>query len=90
MFQVIASRYEQGIVCSPPIKPSEIGGQVLGDLVLATAILDRLLHHSHILSIRGDGYCLREKSLQSLRTFRLFHGATYPLKKRKRKFVAEV
>jgi hypothetical protein len=29
--------------------------------VVATAILDRLLHHSHVITIRGDGYRLREK-----------------------------
>ncbi len=36
-------------------------GEVLGDEVVATAILDRLLHHSHILNIRGESYRLRKK-----------------------------
>jgi DNA replication protein DnaC len=35
-------------------------GTVFGDSVVTTAILDRLLHHSHVLTIRGDGYRLRE------------------------------
>ncbi len=35
-------------------------GEVFGDQVVATAILDRLLHHSHVLTIRGDSYRLRE------------------------------
>ncbi len=35
-------------------------GTVFGDPV-ATAILDRLLHHSHVVTIRGDNYRLREK-----------------------------
>jgi DNA replication protein DnaC len=39
---------------------SEWGG-VFGDAVVATAILDRLLHHSHVLTIRGDSYRLRAK-----------------------------
>jgi DNA replication protein DnaC len=34
---------------------------VFGDVVVATAILDRLLHHSHVITIRGDSYRLREK-----------------------------
>jgi DNA replication protein DnaC len=34
---------------------------VFGDAVVATAILDRLLHHSHVLTIRGDSYRLRTK-----------------------------
>jgi DNA replication protein DnaC len=36
-------------------------GTVFGDAVVATAILDRLLHHSHVITIRGDSYRLREK-----------------------------
>jgi DNA replication protein DnaC len=34
---------------------------MIGDPVVATAILDRLLHHSHVVTIRGDSYRLREK-----------------------------
>ena len=34
---------------------------VFGDPVVATAILDRLLHHSQVVTIRGDSYRLREK-----------------------------
>lgn len=34
---------------------------MFGDPVVATAILDRLLHHSHVLTIRGDSYRLRAK-----------------------------
>ena len=36
-------------------------GEVFGDAVVATAILDRLLHHSHVLTIKGESYRLREK-----------------------------
>jgi DNA replication protein DnaC len=36
-------------------------GTVFGDPVVATAILDRLLHHSHVITIRGDSYRLKEK-----------------------------
>jgi len=39
---------------------------VLNDQVVATAILDRLLHHSHVLTIRGDSYRLREKRRSGL------------------------
>ena len=41
-------------------------GSVFGDPVVATAILDRLLHHSHVLTIRGDSYRLREKRRSGL------------------------
>jgi hypothetical protein len=35
-------------------------GTVFGDAVVATAILDRLLHLGHVITIRGDSYRLRE------------------------------
>lgn len=41
-------------------------GTVFGDPVVATAILDRLLHHSHVVIIRGDSYRLREKRRSGL------------------------
>ena len=37
-----------------------------GDEVLATAILDRLLHHSHVVTIRGESYELRKKRRSGL------------------------
>ena len=41
-------------------------GEVFGDRIIATAILDRLLHHSHVLNIRGESYRLREKKQAGL------------------------
>jgi IstB-like ATP binding protein len=41
-------------------------GTMFGDEVLATAILDRLLHHSHTLMITGESYRLREKRRSGL------------------------
>ncbi|KIC75989.1 hypothetical protein DB41_GR00010, partial [Neochlamydia sp. TUME1] len=41
-------------------------GTVFGDSVVATAILDRLLHHSQVITIRGESYRLREKMRSGL------------------------
>ena len=41
-------------------------GAVFSDPVVATAILDRLLHHSSVITIRGDSYRLREKRRSGL------------------------
>jgi DNA replication protein DnaC len=41
-------------------------GTVFGDAIVATAILDRLLHHSQIITIRGDSYRLRTKRRSGL------------------------
>ena len=43
--------------------------------VVATAILDRLLHHSHVLTIRGDSYRLREKRRSGLTQIQCRHMA---------------
>ncbi|MCR4427550.1 MAG: ATP-binding protein [Firmicutes bacterium] len=41
-------------------------GEVLGNAVIATAILDRLPHHSHAVDIRGQSYRLRERRCAGL------------------------
>ena len=43
-------------------------GEVFGDRVIATAILDRLLHHSTIVNIKGESYRLKEKRKAGLLT----------------------
>ena len=42
-------------------RASAFWGETLGDTVPASAILDRLLHHSHLLSVGGEDYLQREK-----------------------------
>jgi len=54
-------RYERGSMLVTSNRSVSEWGTVLNDQVVATAILDRLLHHSHVLTIRGDSYRLREK-----------------------------
>lgn len=60
-FQLVARRYERGSVLLTSNRSVGEWGDVFGDSVVATAILDRLLHHSHVLTIRGESYRLREK-----------------------------
>jgi DNA replication protein DnaC len=65
-FQLVARRYERG---SMLITTNQLIGQwgtVFGDDVLAAAILDRLLHHSHTLLIQGESYRLRQKKKAGL------------------------
>ena len=65
-FTLISARYERGSVVLTSNKGFGEWGEVLGDPVIATAILDRLLHHSHVLNIRGESYRLREKKRAGL------------------------
>jgi hypothetical protein len=60
-FQLISRCYQRSSVLITSNRPVMEWGEVFSDQVVATAILDRLLHHSHVLTIRGDSYRLREK-----------------------------
>ena len=44
-------------------KPFSAWGEVFGDDVVATAMIDRLVHHAEILSLKGDSYRLRGKDV---------------------------
>ena len=57
----ILRRYERGSLLITSNRSVGEWGAVFGDAVVATASLDRLLHHSHVITIRGDSYRLREK-----------------------------
>lgn len=65
-FQRVSRRYERGSLLITSNRAVGEWGQVFGDAVVATAILDRLLHHSHVLTIRGDSYRLKEKRRSGL------------------------
>ena len=60
-FQLVSRRYERGSMLITSNRSVGEWGEVFGDAVVATAILDRLLHHSHVLTITGESYRLREK-----------------------------
>jgi DNA replication protein DnaC len=60
-FQLVSRRYERGSMLVTSNRSVSEWGAVFGDAVVATAILDRLMHHSHVLTIRGDSYRLRSK-----------------------------
>ena len=65
-FQLVSRRYERASVLITSNRPVGEWGQVFGDAVAATAILDRLLHHSQVITIRGDSYRLRDKRRSGL------------------------
>lgn len=60
-FQLISRRYERGSTIITSNKSFNEWGAVLGDDILATAILDRLLHHFEVLPINGPSYRLRNR-----------------------------
>ncbi|MCK1552347.1 ATP-binding protein, partial [Bradyrhizobium sp. 177] len=65
-FQLVSRRYETRAMLITSNRSVAEWGTVFADPVVATAILDRLLHHSHVLTIRGDSYRLRAKRKSGL------------------------
>ncbi len=60
-FQLISRRYERGPMILTSNQSFGSWGDVFGDRVIASAILDRILHHATTISIRGDSYRLKDK-----------------------------
>ncbi|HOX60225.1 MAG TPA: IS21-like element helper ATPase IstB [Verrucomicrobiota bacterium] len=65
-FQLVSRRYERCAMLLTTNRSIGEWGEIFGDTVIATAILDRLLHHSHVITIRGESFRLREKRRSGL------------------------
>jgi DNA replication protein DnaC len=63
MFSLVSARYERASMIVTSNKPFSAWGEIFGDEVVAVAMIDRLVHHSEILSLKGDSYRLRDKDL---------------------------
>jgi len=60
-FQLVSARYERGSIILTSNKSYGDWGSIFGDPIIATAILDRLLHHSTTINIRGESYRLKDR-----------------------------
>ena len=60
-FQLIARRYEKNSTIITTNTPFSKWGEIFGSVTLANAVLDRLLHHSTVISIKGPSYRLKDK-----------------------------
>jgi DNA replication protein DnaC len=63
-FQFVCYRYEKSSTVMTSNKSFSEWEEIFGDPVIATAILDRLLHHSHVINIKGNSYRLKEYNRQ--------------------------
>jgi DNA replication protein DnaC len=67
LFDVIAKRYEKSsIILTSNLPFGQWGQTFANDTALTSALLDRVLHHSHVIQIKGDSYRLREKKQAGL------------------------
>ena len=60
-FQLVSRRYERGSIILTSNQSLGAWDEVFGDAVIASAILDRLLHHSITVNIKGESFRLKEK-----------------------------
>jgi DNA replication protein DnaC len=62
LFQVVAARYETGSIVLTTNRPFREWGTLFDmDNILATALIDRLMHHGEAIIIQGDSYRMRDK-----------------------------
>src|SRR5260370_9489773 len=66
LFDLLTARYERGAILLTSNRSFAEWGALLGDEVLATALLDRLLHHAEVLTIAGRSYRMKERQLSGL------------------------
>src|ERR671938_1194004 len=62
-FQLVSSRYERASLIVTSNKPFGRWGEVFGDDVVAAAMIDRLVHHAEVISLKGDSYRLKNRHL---------------------------
>jgi DNA replication protein DnaC len=63
MFMLVSRRYERASLIVTSNKPFSAWGEIFGDEVTTTAMIDRLIHHAEILSLKGDSYRLKDRDL---------------------------
>jgi len=61
MFRLVASRYEKASMIVSSNKPFSAWGEIFGDEIVAVAMIDRLVHHAEIVSLKGDSYRLKDR-----------------------------
>jgi len=62
-FQLVSARYERASLIVTSNKPFGRWGEVFGDDIVAAAMIDRLIHHAEVVSLKGDSYRLKDRDL---------------------------
>jgi len=63
MFRLVSSRYERASMIVSSNKAFSAWGEIFGDEIVAVAMIDRLIDHAEILSLKGDSYRLKDRDL---------------------------
>jgi DNA replication protein DnaC len=62
LFALVARRYERGSIIVTSNRGFEAWGEILGDAMVAAALIDRLVHHATMVTLKGKSYRLRERA----------------------------
>jgi DNA replication protein DnaC len=63
LFALVSRRYERGSIIVTSNRSFEQWGEILGDAMVAAALIDRLVHHATMITLKGKSYRLRERGL---------------------------
>ena len=63
MFMLVSRRYERASLIVTSNKPFSAWGEIFGDDAVAVAMVDRLVHHAELISLKGDSYRLKDRDL---------------------------
>lgn len=72
LFQLISRRYEKSSTILTSNKSYGEWGEIFKDHVIAAAVLDRILHHSTTINIKGESYRLKERKKQGIKTGNMY------------------
>lgn len=67
-FKLVRSRYEKGSIILTSNKNFGGWDDIMNDIVIAAAMLDRLLHHAHVINIMGETYRLKDRLKTGIQT----------------------
>jgi DNA replication protein DnaC len=92
-FQLMSRRYEHASTVLTSNKGFEEWGEIFGDDVMAAALIDRLVHHCHIVNIRGNSYRMKShaelyRSLGAQRSTTSVQGSSTPSRSRRKEATA--
>jgi DNA replication protein DnaC len=62
LFALVSRRYERGSIIITSNRGFEQWGEILGDAMVAAALIDRLVHHATMITLKGKSYRLRQRS----------------------------
>ncbi len=63
LFALVSRRYERGSIIITSNRGFEQWGEILGDAMVAAALIDRLVHHATMIALKGKSYRLRKRGL---------------------------